>query len=195
MRTGIATGAVCLLLSMSPRATTVITPSFQELIAEAEIVFEGEVLDTKSRLTIEAGNETIVTDVSFRMIRALKGAPGSVVTLEFLGGVVGDHSYHVDGVPTFVRGDHDVIFATTSQRFVSPLVRVMHGRVRIAKEGPGGQDIVRRYDGTPLRTVAALGASERQPVLSRTPALSLSAFESAVATEVARQDAQKTLRR
>jgi hypothetical protein len=186
---------VWLLLSASPRATTVIAPSFQELIAEAEIVFEGEVLDTRSRLTVEAGNETIVTDVSFRMIRALKGAPAPIVTLEFLGGVVGDHGYHVDGVPAFVRGDHDVIFAMTSQRFVSPLVRVMHGRVRIVKEGPGGQDIVRRFDGTPLRDVAALGVNERQPVLSQIPALSLPAFESAVATEVARQGAQKTFRR
>jgi hypothetical protein len=195
MRCRVASAVICLLLSASPRATIVIAPSFEELVREADVVFEGEVIDTTSRITVEGGAETIVTDVSFRVGRMLKGTSGPVMVLEFLGGVVGDRGFRVDGVPTFARGDRDVIFADTSQRLVSPLVRVMHGRLRITKDGPAGQESVRQFDGRPLRDVAAFGSAEKQPALSPIPAMSLAAFESAVAAEVARQGDDKRPRR
>jgi hypothetical protein len=182
--------AVCLLLSSSPSATTVIPPSFQELIGEAEVVFEGEVIDTRSRVSNVGGNEVIFTDVSFRVSRALKGAPPSVVSLQFLGGVVGDLGMRVQGVPTFARGDRDVIFAITSQPLISPLVRMMHGRVRIVRDGAAAtQDSVRRFDGTPLREVSSFGATGQ--ALSQASAMSLTSFEAAVRAEVERQGAQK----
>src|SRR5258705_11618570 len=150
MRFKVALVAVCLLLPASPQATTVIAPSFEELVREADVVFEGEVIETRSRISVEGGAETIVTDVSFRVASVLKGTAGPVTVLEFLGGVVGDRGFKVDGVPTFARGDRDVIFAKTSQRLISPLVRVMHGRVRIVKAVPASQEFVRQFDGTPL---------------------------------------------
>jgi hypothetical protein len=186
---------VCLVVSASPHATTVLPPSFQELVGEAEIVFEGEVIDTRSRATTFEGNEVIYTDVTFRVARALKGRPGSTVSLQFLGGEVGDRGMKVYGMPTFARGDRDVIFAITSQPLISPLVRLMHGRVRIVRDGgAGAQDSVRLSDGTPLRAVATLGAITQQQALSQAPALSLTAFEAAVSAEVDRQTAQKVRR-
>lgn len=193
MRLGIACACCWLMLSAVPRATTVIAPTFQELVGEADLVFEGEVLDAQSRAAIVDGNDVIFTDVSFRVARALKGTPGSVVSLQFLGGVVGDRGMKVHGVPTFARGDRDIIFAVTSQSLVSPLVRMMHGRVRIARGGESGAlETVRLFDGSPLREVASFGATAQ--ALSQTPAMSLAAFEAAVAAEVERQDAQKRRR-
>ena len=192
MKLGFVCVCVCLLLSAIPHATTVLPPSFQELVGEAEIVFEGDVVDTRSRATTYDGNEVIYTDVTFRVARTLKGQPGSVVSLQFLGGKVGDRGMKVYGMPTFARGDHDVIFAITSQPLISPLVRLMHGRVRVVRDGgTAAQESVRLYDGTPLRQVATFGAITRQDALSQTPALSLTAFEAAVSAEVERQAAQK----
>ncbi len=191
MRFKVASAAMCLLLSVSPRATTVIAPTFEELVREADVVFEGEVIETRSRVSVEGGAETIVTDVSFKVASVLKGTPGPVTVLEFLGGVVGDRGFKVDGVPTFARGDRDVIFANTSQRLLSPLVRVMYGRVRIVKDGPARQEFVRQFNGTPLRDVAAIGSTRQQAVFSQTPSMSLSSFEASVTREVARQAGDK----
>jgi len=180
---------VVVLLLAPVRATTVIAPTFEQLVGEADIVFEAEVTDMRSRLTVEGGKETIVTDVSFLNRRTLKGTPAPEVRLEFLGGVVGDRGFKVDGVPTFAKGDRDVIFAIMSKALVSPLVGMMYGRLRIALEGALNHETVRLFDGTPLRSVAALGSKDGQPRFSLQPAMSLAAFEETVIREVARQDA------
>src|SRR5262245_46636544 len=171
---------IVLSLSSFVDATTVVAPSFEELVAQADVVFEGEVFDTRARVSAERDGSPIVTDVYFRIAKTLKGASSSAMVLQFLGGEVGDVGFKVDGVPTFARGDRDVIFADTSARLVSPIVGMMHGRVRITSDGANRQDIVRLFDGRPLREVAAFGAATAQPLLSATPAMSLAAFESAV---------------
>jgi hypothetical protein len=182
---------VVLSLSSFVDATTVVAPSFEELVAQADVVFEGEVIDTRARISPERDGSPIVTDVYFRVGKVLKGASSAAVVLQFLGGEVGDLGFRVDGVPTFVKGDRDVIFADTSTRLVSPIVGMMHGRVRITADGAGRQEIVRLFDGTPLREIGALGAATAQPRLAARPAMSLAAFESAVVAEVARQAAVK----
>src|SRR5262245_45697094 len=188
--------AILLVVFLAPvRATTVIAPTFEQLVGEADIVFESEVTETQPRLSVEAGRETIVTDVSFRNRRPLKGNASPIVRLEFLGGVVGDRGFKVDGVPTFAKGDRDVIFAITSKALVSPLVGMMYGRVRITTEGALNHETVRLFDGTPLTSVAALGSRDGQPRFSLQAAMSLAAFEDAVVAEVARQDALRRPRR
>jgi hypothetical protein len=182
---------VVLSLSSLVDATTVVAPSFEELVAQADVVFEGEVIDTRSRISPERDGSPIVTDVYFRVARVLKGESSPSLVLQFLGGEVGDRGFKVDGVPTFAKGDRDVIFAATSTRLVSPIVGMMHGRVRITADGADRQDIVRQFDGTPLREVATFGSSTAQPLLSAKPAMSLARFESAVLSEVARQAAAK----
>jgi hypothetical protein len=186
---------VALSLSSFVRATTVIAPSFEELVARADVVFEGQVIDTRASFASGRDGSFIVTDVYFRVARAFKGSPSATLVLQFLGGEVGDVGFQVDGVPTFARGDRDVIFADTSTRLVSPIVAMMHGRVRITADGADRQDIVRLFDGRPLREVRALGAATAQPRFGAEPAMSLAAFESAVAAEVARQAAAKERRR
>jgi len=191
MRRFVHATLIALCLSSFAHATTVIAPTFEQLVAQADIVFEGEVIDTRVRIAAARDELPIVTDVYFRVARALKGSPAPTLVLQFLGGAIGDRRFTVDGVPTFARGDRDVIFAVTSAPLVSPLVGLMHGRVRITSDGAGQRDVVRAFDGTPLRAIDALGAQGRQPLLSARPAMTLAAFESAVAAEVARQDAAR----
>jgi hypothetical protein len=195
MRRCIAAAVAALSLSSGLNATSVIAPSFESLVAQADVVFESEVVDTRSRVSEERDGSPIVTDVYFRVAKALKGAPSATMVLQFLGGEVGDRGFRVEGVPAFARGDRDVIFAVTSERLVSPIVGMMHGRVRITSDGVARQDIVRLFDGSPLRDVDTLGARAAQPLLSPKPAMSLAAFESAIRTEVARQAESSERRR
>ena len=122
MQRCITAALVALFLSSAVHATTVIAPSFEELIAQADIVIEGEVVDTKSRLETDADGTAIVTDVYFRVDKTLKGEPRTSIVLQFFGGEVGDVGYKVDGMPRFVRGDRDVLFARSATRLASPLV-------------------------------------------------------------------------
>jgi hypothetical protein len=94
-----------------------------------------------------------------------------------------------------VKGDRDVLFARTGRQLASPLVGMMHGRIRIAGSRSENQEFVQQFDRSPLREVAALGANALQPAVSPRPAKSLRAFESAIAGEVARQQAERRERR
>lgn len=169
-------------------ATTVIAPTFDELVRKAEVVFESEVIDSKSRFVADRNGSTIVTDVYFRVGRVLKGQVSPILILEFMGGTVGDRRFQLDGMPTFVVGDRDVLFATTSRRLASPLVAMMYGRVRIETDPSTKQQSVHKFDGTPLREASDVTFRNSQPVLSPIPSMSLAAFEDAVLREVSRQN-------
>jgi len=180
-----------LSLSAGVRATTVIAPSFDVLIAQADAVVETEVVDTRSRFVAYRDGAPIVTDVYFRVEKVLKGAPASTLVLQFFGGQVGDVGFRVDGVPSFAKGDRDVLFAITSAPQVSPIVGMMHGRVRITPDTATRQDIVRVFDGTPLSDVRIFGSAMRPSAAAHQPAMTLGAFETAVTSEVARQAAAR----
>ena len=191
MRRCMFAALAALSLSSGARATTVVAPTFETLVAQADSIVESEVVDTSARLVPQRDGTPIVTDVYFRVEKVLKGAPASTMILQFLGGQVGDVGFRVDGVPSFSKGDRDVLFAITAAPLVSPIVGMMHGRVRITADAATRQDIVRVFDGTPLRDVRVLGSSANRRLQSERPAMTLSAFESAVAGEVARQAAKR----
>src|SRR3954451_18031632 len=70
------------------RATSVIPPTFDELVTKAETIFEGTVTVSRSEWTGEGSNRHIVTYVSFKLADAIKGAPGSDYTIQMFGGTV-----------------------------------------------------------------------------------------------------------
>jgi len=187
MRRCIFAALAAMSLSVGVRATTVVAPTFEALVAQADAIVESEVVDTTSRIALQRDGAPIVTDVYFRVEKVLKGAPASTLILQFLGGQVGDLGFRVEGVPSFSKGDRDVLFAITAAPQVSPIVGMMHGRVRITADAATQRDIVRAFDGTPLRDLRVLGSTANQGVPSGRPAMTLAAFESAVIGEVARQ--------
>ena len=187
MRRCIFAALAAMSLSAGIHATTVVAPTFEALVAQADAIVESEVVDTTSRFVPQRDGAPIVTDVYFRVEKVLKGAPASTLILQFLGGEVGDLGFRVEGVPSFAKGDRDVLFAITVAPQVSPIVGMMHGRVCITADVATRRDIVRAFDGTPLRDLRVLGSTTNQGVLSGRPAMTLAAFESAVTGEVARQ--------
>ncbi len=103
----------------------------------------------------------IVTVVTFKVIRTLKGELGAQTQLEFLGGTVGDYRLEVPGIPRFRVGDEDVLFVDERGQPVSPVVGFMHGRFRVLEEPGTGRRSVARHDFSPLTSVSDIGAARR----------------------------------
>jgi hypothetical protein len=66
----------------------------------------------------------------------------------------------VSGVPQFSAADRDVLFVKTSERAISPIVRVAYGRFRVVRDAARGIDVVRTYTGAPIGASGALSAPQ-----------------------------------
>ena len=113
-----------------------------------------------------------------------KGAASPVTQLEFLGGTIEDLTMEVVDSPRFALGQRDVLFVGNTTQVVSPLVGLMHGRLRIERDAASGVDRVRTFDGRLLGSVAELGAA-RPPALTAITAMRLSEVKAAVLGRVA----------
>lgn len=160
--------ALPLLAALAGRAaaTTVIPPDFPGLVDRAETVFRGEVVGITADLISREGQRAIFTRVTFRVLEAIKGRPEPLVTLEFLGGTVGELTLEVTGMPRFQAGKQEIVFVAGGGPAISPLVAMAFGRYRIERDATGGE-YVARDNGQPLRSVDEVG----QPFLS--PALQI----------------------
>ncbi len=98
------------MLATTPRAASVIAPTFDAMVTRAQAVFVGQTLDVHSRWVSTSSGRAIVTVVTFKVTRTLKGELGGQTQLEFLGGTVGEYRMEVPGIPRFRVGDEDVLF-------------------------------------------------------------------------------------
>ena len=149
-----------LFLAGTGLATTVIPPSFDELVSRAQMIFQGSVTDVRSEWTGEGAQRHIMSYVTLKVEDAIKGNPGSTVTLRMLGGTVGGETMEVADAPKFKIGDRDILFVENNGTQFVPLVGIMHGRFRVEKDTTG-QDAVFTNEGSPLSDVTQLGKSEK----------------------------------
>jgi len=149
----------CLIFAGTALATTVIPPSFDELVSRAEMIFQGSVTDVRSEWTGEGAQRHIMSYVTLKVEDAIKGNPGSTVTLRMLGGTVGGETMEVTDAPKFKVGDRDILFVENNGAQFVPLVGIMHGRFRVKKDA-AGQDAVFTNEGSPLTDVSKLGKNE-----------------------------------
>jgi hypothetical protein len=174
--------AVLLGFAATVRSTTIVAPTFGELVARAEQVVLGRVVARQSTWIASRSGRVIVTDVTFHIERTMKGPIYAERSLEFLGGTIGDETLRVDGMPEFRVGDRDVLFIRDTGRPASPLVGFMHGRFRIVRDTFSGIETVRTHDG---RSFASLAEAITPGLLPNPPrALSLDAFLRAVETAI-----------
>lgn len=180
---------VCLVIALMGcaavvSATTVIPPSFDELLSRAETIFVGRAVDTRSEFEYSRTGRAIVTHVTFVVERVLKGRVGLQTELTFLGGRVDDLAMEVADMPRFTVGDRDVLFVSPNARPVSPLVGFAYGRFRIMHDPATGADQVRTHDGRPIAGVAELGRPLSFSLQSIRP-MTYTEFESAVRQRMA----------
>src|SRR5215471_9049577 len=86
-------------------ATTVIPPTFEQLVQQAELIFQGTVTDVKSVWEGEGAQRHIDTYVTFEVADSIKGDAGSSYTIRMLGGTVDDDTMLVTDTPKFSVGD------------------------------------------------------------------------------------------
>jgi hypothetical protein len=183
----------------SCRATSVIPPSFPELVQEADAIHRGRVTAIQAvRATAPDGTPIIRTHVTLTLERTLKGAERSTITLEFLGGTLGDESLVVTGMPKFNLGATEYVFVQRNGVQFCPLVAMGHGRYRVARDTTAARDYVARDNGIPLTDLAEveipLAAQASLPPAIRsaqaasalTRALTPATFEASILAEVQR---------
>jgi hypothetical protein len=173
-------------------ATSVIAPTFPELVAESTVIARVEVTAIHTDWVDRPEGRVIKTFVTFSVLRALKGQPDGTITLPFLGGELAGESMRVEGMPRFIIGQTDILFLSdlSGARF-SPLVGLMHGRYRVLTDATTARTYVARNDGAPLESESdvqlpqsATSPANRLKSVSR--ALSPAAFEDLVTAETTR---------
>ncbi len=186
--------ASCAAIALhTAQATTVIPPSFDELVAQAQVIFEGTVTETQSQWAGEGASRRIVTYVTFKVDDAIKGDPGATYTLRMLGGTVDGHTMEVTDSPKFKVGDRDIVFVENNGSQFIPLVGIMHGRYRVQLDKVTGKEVVITNSGHALKDVTQIGhedahdhgtAATTQSVTSG--ALATSDFKSAIRAKLGR---------
>lgn len=159
------------------RATTVIPPTFDELVTRAELIFQGTVTDISSQWVGEGSQRHIVTFVTFKVDDQIKGDAGASYTIRMLGGTVGEQTMEVTDAPKFARGDRDILFVENNGRQFVPLVGIMHGRFRVERDERSGQDVVADDHGGAVTDLAELGKEEAMPQAKSASAPSLSVLD------------------
>jgi len=179
---GAAAFGLLVLTAASAHSTSVLPPTFDELVARADEVILARVVARESSWVTSRSGQAIVTDVTFAVERTLKGEPRIQRTLEFLGGTVGDVSLTVAGIPDFQVNDRDVLFVRDTGRPASPLVGFSYGRFRVVRDATFGTDIIRTFDGRPLASLDDVGNTRPPAFLKPARVLSLDEFLSEIDT-------------
>ena len=130
-------------------ATSVRAPGFNALVDRAELIFTGQVLGQHCEWRVIEGRRSIVTLVSFGVERWHKGTSPAVVTLQFLGGTMGEITLSVSEMPKFKPGERTVLFVEGNGVAACPIIGFFHGRFSLKRDG-SGHEIVLRHDGEPL---------------------------------------------
>jgi hypothetical protein len=148
-------------------ATTVIPPTFEEMTDRAEVIFVGKVVSLRSEWRGVGPQRAIFTLVEFEKTETLKGDSKPAITLQFLGGTVGEATLEVGGVPKFKVGDRELLFVAKNGVQVCPIVGVFHGKFDVRTDEKSGRDFLVRHNGKELRDVGEIGAGESGPARAK----------------------------
>lgn len=181
------------LLSPALRATSVVAPTFPELVAESQVIARVEITAIKPAWVETSQGRVIKTLVTVRVLRTLKGpAAATELTLTFLGGELEGESMRIAGTPTFTVGQSEILFISDTRGLqFSPLVGFMHGRYRVLTDPATARRYVARDDRAPLESendvqLPQAAASPANRLKSVARALTPDDFENRISTEVSR---------
>ena len=179
----------CLVLAFpAARATTVIPPTFDELVTKAETIFEGTVTGMRSEWAGQGSERHIVTYVTFKIEDAIKGTPGADYTIRMMGGTVDGQTMEVTDAPRFKVGDRDILFVENNGSQFIPLVGIMHGRFHVQADANGANEKIAKDNGASVANLAKLGQDENAAVSGT--ALSKAEFKAAIRQKMAEKAAK-----
>jgi hypothetical protein len=188
----LAAFAVGLACAAGASATTIIPPTFNELVTEADTIVRGTVTEVHSVAVPSSQGPAIHTLVTLKVERALKGSPGDSLTLTLLGGTVGRRTLRVEGLPQFHVGERTIVFVAKNGRVMCPVIGARHGLFRVTADANGTADIVTRDNGQPLTSVEQVpqsldGATPERLVSAATAPLDVQTFEARITDALAEQ--------
>jgi hypothetical protein len=153
---------VSTLFSLSAAwGTTVVPPTFDQLVSQAEVIFQGAVSDVRSEWAGAGAQRHIVTYVTFKVEERFKGNVGATYSIRLLGGTVDGETMVVTDTPKFSVGDRDILFVENNGSQFVPLVGISHGRFRVEREQTTGRDVLMTNERAPLSDVSQLGKDQR----------------------------------
>lgn len=157
------------LIGASLQATTVDPPDFATLVNQAEVILSGQVIDVRCEWVGQGDQRHIESYIEFELLKSLKGSPREPFVLNMVGGTMGDETLEIAGAPKFKVGDRAILFVENNGTQVVPLVGIMHGHYRMVTDATTGEEILHKYDGTPLCGTEEIDQIHaRGPVFDRT---------------------------
>ena len=163
-------------------ATVVMPVTFEQMVGQAELIFQGTVTNVKSVWEGEGAQRHIETYVTFQVGESVKGDAGTSYTIKILGGTVGDDTMVVVCAPKFQVGDREILFVEHNYDQFVPLVGIDHGRFQVQRDKETGRDFLVNGHGEPVKDVAKLGREEES--VSATEAISPEQFKAAIKTQL-----------
>jgi hypothetical protein len=143
-----ATTVLLLLLGLPQalHATSVLQVDMEQLLSDAAVIFEGEVIASEARWN--ADNTSISTWITFRVDDVLKGElPTAAITQSFAGGTVGDTTLQVSGMVYPPVGEKGIYFIENPDRQqVNPIVGWSQGHFKIKKDAHGRERMLTESD-------------------------------------------------
>ncbi len=186
--------AIAFAISSVAIATTVVPPTFEALVDDAEQICRLQVTRLESRASITGGRKVVHTYVHGKVVRPLKGELGETIVLRLLGGKADGVRMSVVDMPTFRVGETHVVFLRGNGRAFCPLVGVMYGGYRVERNAQSGEERVLRSNGEPLRQTSDVRTAMSQEhtksgsVAARAAggaAMTVNQFEHAIVQQVA----------
>jgi len=117
------------LLARGAHATIVPAVGLDEMISDAELIVRGRVAEIEPRWSDD--RSTIYTYVTFSDVSVVQGQLFGPLTLRFEGGQIGGHRLEVDGMPSFRKGEEEILFIRGNGVSASPVVGLFQGRFKV----------------------------------------------------------------
>ena len=131
---------VCLPHSL--HATSVLQVDVEQLLNDAAVIFEGEVITSEAKWN--ADNTYISTWITFRVDDVLKGElPSATITQSFAGGTVDGTTLQVSGMVYPQPGEMGIYFIEDPENpQVNPLVGWSQGHFKIERDDSGTERVL-----------------------------------------------------
>jgi hypothetical protein len=175
----LAAALALLLIAPLARATTVIQPTFSEMVGAADYIVRVEVKSVTSSWRdnpSQPGDRYIGSQIELIVREIIKGTPPQPLVLDVVGGRVGEDEFVIDGAPRLQAGDECILFVRGNGRTFFPLVGLMHGYFPIYRDAVTKRASVLRSTGAPLRSERELEPGAPSFGTAKTPALTPEAF-------------------
>ena len=124
---------LALALATAPAAaSTFLYQSQAELVAQAEAVVQGRIVEVHSFWNAE--HTAILTEATLEVEDTVVGAAPSYVNLRTFGGQVGNYRIEAHGFPTFELGERMLVFLEPEQDGAQKVLGYQQGQFRIRGE-------------------------------------------------------------